>query len=343
MRTRRCAAAAIGALMLVGGTAKAELGGSWPAEGELGRAAGVAIAFPSSSPFTPADAADAPPVEGTGRLFLPEGATAATPAPAVVLLHGAGGVREARELTYARQYAAMGVAALVVDAFAARRENGATAFVDRLLNITESMLVADAYAALRWLTARDDIDADRIALVGFSYGGMASLYAAHAQMAEVFAPRGGRFAAHVAYYAPCIARFERRDTTGAPILMMMGGADEITDPERCAETAADLRAGGSEVETRTFPGAVHQWDGGFGRWRARYNLAACSLTVDSEGAVSDGRTYLPMTGPLSRKIILALCVDDGGYLIGRDEAVRARSNAEVGRFLARVLTPPKQG
>jgi len=342
MRLRRLGLA-LAAAVFWSGTAAAKLGGPWPEGGAIGSATGVEVTFPSSSPFTPTDADEAPAVQARGRLFLPAAAGVAAPVPAVVLLHGAGGVREAREITYARQYATMGVAALVVDAFGARRDVGAASFVDRLLNITESMLVADAYAALAWLAGRADTDADRVALVGFSYGGMASLYAARAQMAETFARGGRRFAAHVAYYAPCIARFERRSTTGAPILMMMGGDDEITDPKRCAETAADLRAGGSDVETITFVGAVHQWDGGFGRWRARYSLAPCSLFVGRDGGVSDARTYIPMTGPLSRKVILALCVDDGGYLIGRDEAVRSRSNDLVGRFLARVLAPAKQG
>jgi len=42
----------------------------------------------------------------------------------VVLLHGSGGVLASRELTYAPQLARMGVAALVVDSFGARRDRG---------------------------------------------------------------------------------------------------------------------------------------------------------------------------------------------------------------------------
>jgi len=61
----------------------------------------------------------------------------------VIMLHGSGGLLWPRERTYGAQFAAMGITALAVDSFAARRDR-ATSFVDRLLNITESMLLADA-------------------------------------------------------------------------------------------------------------------------------------------------------------------------------------------------------
>jgi hypothetical protein len=75
----------------------------------------------------------------------------------VVLLHGAGGVLPAREHLYGRQLAAMGAAALVVDVFGARRDRAA-GFTERLLEITETMALADAYAALRFLSQRPEVD-----------------------------------------------------------------------------------------------------------------------------------------------------------------------------------------
>ena len=40
-----------------------------------------------------------------------------------------------------------------------------------------------------------------------------------------------------------------------------------------------------------------------------------------------------MSGPILRRAILALCVDDEPYMIGADDAVRARSNRDLGHFL----------
>jgi dienelactone hydrolase len=322
----------------------ARLSGPWPDPASLGDAPGIAVTWPSSSPFAPDDIGhgprDDPPTTAIGRLYLPPGAHPPHSVPAVVLLHGSGGVLSTRELTYAPQLARLGVATLVVDSFAARRERG-TAFIERILNITETMMLADAYSGLAYLAARPEIDRHRIVLTGFSYGAMAAMYGLYAQIADRLAPDGLRFAGHVAFYGPCIARFADSRTTGAPLLMLIGGADEITDQRRCAEVAGDLRAGGSRVETVVYPGAVHQWDGAFERRPIGRNLAGCALWVERDGTIRDRRTGLAMTGPFSRKIILGLCtLFAGPYPIGRDDGVRAQATADWGRFLAAVFAGP---
>src|SRR5262245_20287136 len=303
--------------------------------------AGESVSYPSRSPFAlifaGGDGEEAPPTDARATWFAPRGLAPGERALAVVMLHGSGGVLSARELAYGRQFAAAGVGALGVDSFAARREV-ATSFTDRLIRITETMLMADAYAGLGWLAAQPEIDPRRVALIGFSYGGMASTYAVQALVADRLAPPGLRFAAHVSYYAPCIARFADRRTTGAPVLMLSGGKDAIVDPARCAEVAADLREGGSSVETSVYPDAVHQWDGGWaGPRRIGRNLAPCRLTVARDALVRDEASGLAMTSELSRMLILWMCADPEGYLIGADEGVRARSDADLGRFLTRVF------
>jgi dienelactone hydrolase len=330
--------AALGLAAISGTSARAAFE-TWPDPERLSGIAGESVNFPSFSPFTPADMADAEaraPTPSVATYFKPR-TNSPAPAPAVVLLHGSSGVQSARELTYARQLAAMGVGALVIDSFAARRERG-TGFIDRLLNITESMMLADAYAGLGWLAARPDIDRERIAVVGFSYGALVSLLAAQDQAARIFSPAGPRFAGHVAFYAPCIAAFDDRTTTGRPVLMLAGDEDEIVTPERCDTAATNLRAGGSEVQVIRYPGAYHQWDGAWsGPRRIGRTLDGCRLRVKADGTVHDRNTMLPMIDSFTRKIILGLCSDSSGYLIGRDDAVRARSNADLGRFLQRVL------
>jgi dienelactone hydrolase len=313
----------------------------WPARASVDASTGQPVSFPSHSPFTPndvrvSDALD-PPTQAQGRLFLPKGASADAPVPAVILLHGASGVKAARGLTYGAQLAEMGVAALVLDSFAARRDR-ATGFIDRLLNITETMLVADAYAGLRWLDARPDIDASRVALVGFSYGGMAAVLAAYRQIAETFSPAGPWFAGHIGFYGPCIARFDRIAATGAPVLMLAGSADAIVDPARCREILADLAEGGAETEFVLYEGAYHQWDGGRpGPYSIGRNLAGCRFNVNANGVVRDWRTLVPMTGPFTRKLILGACSGSEGYLVGNDDAVRALSNQAMGAWLERAF------
>ncbi len=98
-----------------------------------------------------------------GRLFLPE---EPGPHPAVVLLHG-GGLERLNEapLFYAPLLARCGVAALVYDKRGTGASGGkwdAALFDD---------FVADAVAAVAMLAQREDIDAGRIGMIGFSQGG----------------------------------------------------------------------------------------------------------------------------------------------------------------------------
>jgi len=311
----------------------------WPeVEGGDG---GVDVSFPSSSPFALADAGKAPwrnpRATAKATLYLPKGASARNPVPAVILLHGAGGVLTNREPVYGAQYARMGIAALVIHVYEARNDKG-WGFLERVLNITESMFLADAYAGLEYLAKRPEIDGKRVALIGFSYGGMASMYAAYRQVAETYAPNGPRFAAHVSYYGPCIVRFDDSRATGAPLLMLMGAGDAITDQKRCAQVARDLRHGGTRVRSIVYKGAFHQWDG---NWRGPFtigrSLHPCRYWVHRDGTIRDLRTLLLMVNTFTRKITLGLCVSKDGYMIGADPAIRAKSNRDVGRFLARVF------
>ncbi len=302
---------------------------------------GQRLTFESRSPFALNALDEARPTEAQARLYLPPGASAEHPVPAAILLHGAGGVQSTRELTYGPQLAAQGVAALVIDSFAPRRDF-ASGFFERLFNVTEVMLLADAYAGLSYLAGLPEIDADRVALIGFSYGGMASVLASYRQVAEALAPGGQRFAGHVAYYAPCIIRAEDPTTTGAPLLLMNGGRDGLLDPERCAEIEQDLEAGGSAVEMIVYPEGMHQWDGRSTRpWRPTYTLAPCAYRLLKDGSGEDERTGLPVSTPLLRRGSLALCASKDGYLIGRDDAIRAQSNRALAGFLTEVLSPAR--
>jgi dienelactone hydrolase len=277
----------------------------------------------------------------SGSLYMPAGVAPERKSPAVVLLHGTMGIQPGRELAYAQQFAAMGVAALVVDTFGSRTDI-ATEYVDRMLKITETMMVADAYAALDFLAARPEIDPHRVALMGFAYGALATVLAGYEQVAARFAPDGKRFAAHVSLYGPCLATFANNRATGAPILMLSGELDTVSDPKRCAATAEELRRGGAQVEAIRYPGAYAQWDGEQGASgapvRRPHNMSACRFVVERDGTVRDGKSGLEMSNGFYRKVILALCDDPDGYLLQRDPAVRAKSNRDVGRFLASVFS-----
>jgi len=338
----RIAAGIIGALLLLVAPqawAKALIPDPWP---QISPSGGESVEIDSFSPFVPsAIDKDAPKAKAKLTWYAPQGASPANKAPAVVLLHGAGGVSYARENTYAAQLASMGIGAMVVDVFSARRDL-ATSFVDRVIEITETMALADAYATLAWLKARPEIDGARVALWGFSYGAMSSVFAANAAIADRFANLYGlgatRFGAHIAFYGPCITEFDNPRTTGAPVLLAWGSGDELIDAERCQALAGQLRQGGSTVRTMIFEGAAHQWDGGWsGSRRIGRQLNDCRFRVSRDLEVRSGLLGVGMSDALTRKVMLALCVGSDGYVISADEKVRAKSNRLVGEFLSGVF------
>ncbi len=316
-----------------------EPGAPWPDPASVTDIHPVTVELHSTDPFTPADWKRAAPRTVPALLYLPPGASAAHPVPAVVLLHGSIGNYTERGYRYGLPLAAQGVAVLIPETYAARTDLGRS-FIGRALHITETMFDADAYAALDALRHRPDIDAAHIALIGFSYGGMATQYALTATIADRFARPGERFAAFASYYGPCIARFDDVRTTGAPLLMMFGGRDQLIDHARCAAVADDFRRGGSAVTVIDYPDAVHQWDGEMAPRLLGRHLAACALRVDRLGLVHDNRTGLAMTGPLTRGVILFLCTGSRPWPIGRDAAVAARSNADLTRFLGAAFGSP---
>ncbi|MBI1775274.1 MAG: dienelactone hydrolase family protein [Proteobacteria bacterium] len=317
----------------------------WPDPAEILNVEIADVSFLSTSPFSPYDLGRGgerePATTALARLYLPAARREARSLPAVVMLHGAGGLVPGRSDIYGPQLASMGVAALAIDTFGSRRERG-TGFNERIINITETMMVADAYAGLAYLAGRSEIDPAHVALIGFSYGGMATTYALYRQIADRLARPDLRFVGHVAFYGPCIARFEDRRTTGAPLLMLYGSDDEIIDAGRCADVASDLIAGGSAVERISYLGAVHQWDGHLPRRLIGRNLADCDFAVETDGTVRDNLTHLPMSGPFSRKIELGLCTYSKPYPIGRDDHIRQLSNQDLGRFLERVFAEPQR-
>jgi dienelactone hydrolase len=88
--------------------------------------------------------------------------------PAVVVVHSIGGYRDANEGYAAAALRKSGFAILIYDSFTARGTTGLA------MSGSPGYLpagVADAYAALRVLASEPKIDPDRIAIVGFSFGG----------------------------------------------------------------------------------------------------------------------------------------------------------------------------
>ena len=108
------------------------------------------------------------PVVLSGDLRFPSGAG---PFPTVVLAHRCGGLGNA-ETGWAPVLREMGYATFVMDSF---RGRGLTEVCTSAGTLTGTQRIPDAYGALRILATHPKIDARRVALMGFSHGGILSL------------------------------------------------------------------------------------------------------------------------------------------------------------------------
>jgi dienelactone hydrolase len=260
--------------------------------------------------------------------------------PAVIVVHSLGGYRDANEGFVAAELRKAGFATLTYDSFAARGTTGA------VLSATPGYLpigVADAYAALRLLSGEPRIDAGRIAIIGFSYGGEVAHLTALETLRSALNPGAGRFAAHVAFYpAGTFGAIAAPGAyTGAPVLMLLGGKDENLPLAKIEGYLAYARAAGSAapVETIVYPGAYHGWtvpDLPTARFYPELvSMKKCplfllgpkqpALLIDGEAKPFDPATF-------------AACVPAApGYSLGFDAAVRTQSVSEAIGFLQRSL------
>lgn len=227
-----------------------------------------------------------------GYLFRPAGTG---PSPAVVFVHGCGGLLstrgaiESREQAWARELTALGYLVLMVDSFSARGVKGMCAPRDFRSAVLRAR-TGDALAALRWLQARPDVRADRIGLVGWSEGGGVVLRTLQAS---------DEFAAAVAFY-PASCSLRALGTTWAPrapLLVLTGANDVWTVAPPCKALLDDAAARGARVTYRIYPGAYHDfdWPGVPVHALPQYRTAAGVVPIAGTNAeaMADARARVP--------------------------------------------------
>lgn len=286
----------------------------------------------------------AQPTTGLGHLSLPEGASA--PVPAMVILPGSGGIAPGREPEYARLLNRHGIAAFIIDYYEPRGMANRFSYLLRAGTVTEFDIVVDAYSALKLLSTDPAIDARRIGVMGFSYGGMATRIAMDDRIRAVLAPQLPGFALHVDFYGPCFQKLGTPATNGAPLLALRGTADDSNDLAACARRERELAALGVAVERHTYEGAGHAWEiaAPVHRNENPY-IAGCEIDYDAQGFASiDGRRINDIEPGDSRFERIAArflgsrrlmeCAKYG-YIVGRNEPATQRGYAALLAFLQR--------
>ena len=185
------------------------------------------------------------------------------PFPAVVIVHGSSGV-DTRGSVYASALNNAGIVTLEVDLWTPR---GLAGGLNRPKSVPETL--PDAFGALKYLAGLEVVDAARIGVMGFSWGGIVSMLTATQPYLEQFRPHlpsGLRFAAHAPFYPVCwqynrVPGYDFQDLTGAPVFIQVGEADTYDEPGTYLELLASLTPEQrAHVTARSYPNATHAWD-----------------------------------------------------------------------------------
>jgi dienelactone hydrolase len=232
-----------------------------------------------------------------GVLFRPEGPG---PFPGVVALHGCESlinrsVKIAPHFAdWGEQLVAAGLAVVFPDSFGSRGLRTQCRVLERKVR-SEHERVADADAARRWLQSQPWIIKNRVSVLGWANGGIASLWAVqpHAK------PHDGApdFRSAVAFYPSCRRLSDLAWSARVPTLILMGKADDWTAPAPCEQMVAGARGRSALATLVVYPGAYHEFD------RPDYpvrELTGLADTVDGSGRAHIGTNAAARTDALMR-------------------------------------------
>lgn len=303
------------------------------ADGRTGR-----LEFMSVTPSGPSDlvrGAGAPATVG-GTLVLP--AKRPDRLPAMVIAHGSGGILPGREDAWATRLNNLGVTTFVIDSFTRRGISSTARDQSRLSTMAN---LADALAALKLLATHPGIDPARIGVMGFSRGGQVALYSALEPLRRGIIQDDLRFAAHVALYPSCSIPYRANRVSRAPILMLLGGADDYTPAAACLGYADWFRARGAPVRLVTYEGANHDFDiPEAPRFLPDLQSARdCKAEVEVErGSVRRLDTGEILRDPATISAYFRACMQRGATM-GGDPAALAGAERDVAAFLRDALHP----
>jgi dienelactone hydrolase len=291
-------------------------------------AAAIGLASPATTAQPGPQRVHFPSLDGAGNapvmlagLWMPLPTASAGPlavggsprAPAAVLLHGCGGAWEkngqlARRLRdYAELVHRAGLHVLVLDSFGPRQEIELCTQKNGSRRVNQSHRRLDALAAIGWLAARDDVDPARIGLIGWSHGGSTVLAATNLNQRDV-REAATRPAFAVAFYPGCSAERARRYEGAAPLLLLIGDADDWTPVAPCDALVREARQAGEgkPIDYERYRGAFHGFD----------SDAPVRVRTDVPNGVRPG----------------------AGVHVGGDPAAREDAREKLQRFLAQHAT-----
>jgi dienelactone hydrolase len=135
--------------------------------------------------------------------------------------------------------------------------------------IPNARLIKDALDGAAHLAQLPYVDAQRIAVVGFSKGAFVATWLSSPSVVQAIASNAPRPAAYVGLYGFCGLPPTKgrpqgivllQPDTDRPLLMLMGAQDTETPPDSCLAMLPELQQNKAPVQWHLYPNATHCWD-----------------------------------------------------------------------------------
>lgn len=219
----------------------------------------AAVLFIAFSPVAWAENVDIPLPDGTllkAELFMPAGPVVA---PAIVALHGCGGPYAARDRLWRDKLLGEGHIMLFPNSFSSRGL-GSQCRVKMSDRTVTSFAVrrSDAIESAKWLAGRDTTPPGGVVVLGWSDGGSTVMAAASVAPNLKPDPDPGIIRGLIAFYPGCLVAQSPGWRPIAPLLVLIGAADDWTPALPCQSVAA--RFPPPDMRLIAFPGAYHDFD-----------------------------------------------------------------------------------
>jgi len=222
--------------------------------------------------------------QGSGRL------------PLVILLHGSGGIEE-NAIVWERLFASLDISTFEINSFTGR---GIVSTVADQSQLGRLNMILDLYRSLAILAAHPRVDPNRIAVMGFSRGGQAALYATLKRFQRMWNPSGIDPAAYIALYAPCITTYiDDIQVTDHPIRIFHGRSDDWVEIAPCRAYFNRLRVTSKNVQMIEYPNTWHAFD--YSSLPSKpinvpyAQTTHCVLKEDPMGTIINVATHKPFT------------------------------------------------
>ncbi|WP_028134343.1 dienelactone hydrolase family protein [Bradyrhizobium japonicum] len=198
------------------------------------------------------------------QLYKPAGAG---PFPAVIALHGCGGLGGhsdtilPRYRDWAERLLKAGNAVLWPDSYGSR-ELGPQCRVKEMHVKARRERVADIAAARAWLMRQNWVARDRVSLMGWANGASALLWAVRPQSAarDLSLDLGPDFRAAIAFYPDCRISAGLGWSTRVPTLVLIGADDDVSSPPACRQMVEGAHGRSALARIVVYPGADHDFD-----------------------------------------------------------------------------------